>query len=99
MVLQQTALERTLCRIYSLGAQQSSAGVSAAARLLDEIATAAAAAVATQKELAHAPDTAGTIQRDTTGYWAQITLVRRLMDMPLQVHAAPMFQSTRHYAI
>lgn len=99
LVLQQTALERTLCRIYSLGTHQTSAGISAAAMLLDEIDTAAAAAVATQKQLAHVTDTAGTLQRDITGYWAQTTLVHRLMDMPRKVHAAPMFQSTRHYAI
>jgi hypothetical protein len=95
LVLQQTALERTLARIYSLGSQHGTS----TPMLLDEVAAAAARAVAAQKLLAHATPADAAIQRDPVGYWMQTTLVRRLIDMPRQVHAAPMFQSTRHYAI
>ncbi|SFU19040.1 hypothetical protein [Mesorhizobium sp. YR577] len=102
MVLQQTAIERTLCRVYIHGTSQSVRSDSKSAMLLAEVSAAAERAVSAQKALSqpnHPPADFDPLQRDTVAYWGQAMLVRRLMDLPSADHAAPMFQSTRHYAI
>lgn len=99
IVLQQTAIERTLGRIYMLAAPQAIASASVASMLMDEISASAAIASSHHQQLAHSADCSEPIQRIPAAYWAQTTLVQRLIDLPRQDHATPMFQSPRHYAI
>lgn len=98
VVLQQTALRKVLCRIQTYSVSSTGPGADAGEMFLKVIEERARKAVARQSSLPAARPRQS-LQRDVVGYWAQTTLIDRVLKLPKLDHDAPMFQSTRHYSI
>jgi hypothetical protein len=101
ILLQQTALEKTLCRVQMWGEAHSAQSAAEARSLLDGIEAAGGLVVSVQESFREprlAPE-AGIIQQGRAGYWAQRLLIERLMVMPRLDHQAPMFHPTKIYSI
>lgn len=104
VVLQQTALRKVLCRVRCFSLDTVDGGEGAGdlfLRVIDEKARKMALRQSSMQQRTEHPDAASgqALQRDVIGYWAQTTLIERVLKLPTRNHETPMFQSTRHYSI
>lgn len=97
IALQQTALEKMMCRAQFYGDPASAQSADDLSMLKDALAAIGRAAETRQAELATIP--ASMIQCATTSHWSQTALIDRLLNMPRNELADPMYQSVQHYLI
>lgn len=102
VIVQQTAVEKSLCRIH-LFAGSSSSVPDDAAGLLADIGAAGDRAVAAQRrvyEAARHHARPGPVpQDDPIALWAQDALIGRVLGLPKHALDAPLFHSVQHYSI
>lgn len=97
VALQQTALEKVICRVQFYGNVECEETYENLATLKNILKTIGADAETLQTELN--PNALPMVQDALTAHWSQKVLIDRLLKMPRNEVTAPIFQQVQHYLI
>ncbi len=97
IVLQQTALEKMICRVQFYGDETSAQSTDELSVMKDTLKSIGRAAETRQATLSS--DAAPGVQHEAASHWSQTSLIERLLKMPRNEVAEPMFQPVQHYLI